>query len=311
MTPSVVVVTDESDVHAKATCSILQSEFGVKATIVDTARFPSAAGEFRQSHQECTHQVGGVPLDEVRAVWWRRPAPCTVPTGLDPSHDEFRQIECDGFIQGLLWSLDSFWVNDPGAQRTASRKIVQLSAAKAAGLAVPETLITNNPATAAQFIADRQEPTIYKRTGTGPGPFTETRMMTTEDLPRLSQITLAPTTFQEYIDAECDLRVVWIAGQSWTVRIDSQSGAGWLDSRLDNSVAFAPFDLPVSVSASLDSLMAALGLVFGVIDLRMSVRDREIYFLEVNPQGQFAYLEIKSGLPIMRGLAALLAERSH
>ena len=33
MTPSVVVVTDESDVHAKATCSILQSEFGVKAAV--------------------------------------------------------------------------------------------------------------------------------------------------------------------------------------------------------------------------------------------------------------------------------------
>jgi hypothetical protein len=310
MGPSVLVVADESDVHARAVCSTLRSAFAVEAITLDIARFPSMSGEYRQSSWECSHVLGGAVLDEVRSVWWRRPSECSIPRSLDPSDDEFRQAECDGFIQGLLWSLDSVWINNPGAQRVASRKIVQLAAAKAAGMRVPDTLITNDPTVAAEFISSRRAPTIYKRTGTGPGQFTETRLLKDADLPRLAGITLSPTTFQEYVEAECDLRVVWIAGELWAVRINSQAGAGWLDSRLDISVAFTPFELPSSVSRSLDEFMGKLGLAFGVIDLRVSAHDREIYFLEVNPQGQFAYLEIKTGLPIFQSLAALLADPS-
>jgi hypothetical protein len=72
-------------------------------------------------------------------------------------------------------------------------------------------------------------------------------------------------------------------------------------------VAFEPYELPARVSELLNLLMRKLGLAFGVIDLRVSAVDGQIYFLEVNPQGQFAYLEIKSGLPIFHSLAALLA----
>lgn len=53
--------------------------------------------------------------------------------------------------------------------------------------------------------------------------------------------------------------------------------------------------------------MRRLGLVFGVVDLRISSQDGHIYFLEVNPQGQFLYLEVKTGLPIIRSLAGLSA----
>jgi hypothetical protein len=78
-----------------------------------------------------------------------------------------------------------------------------------------------------------------------------------------------------------------------------------VDSRLDTSVAFTRERLPASVSKSLTTLMGALGLVFGVLDIRLGL-DGEYYFLEVNPQGQFAYLEIKTGLPIFASLAQFL-----
>ena len=52
--------------------------------------------------------------------------------------------------------------------------------------------------------------------------------------------------------------------------------------------------------------MRGLGLVFGVIDLRVG-RDGAHHFLEVNPQGQFADVEVRTGLPVFRSLAGLLA----
>jgi hypothetical protein len=307
---SVLVVAEQEDLHAEAVSAILRNEHRVDVVHVDTGAFPETVGSYRLCATECSHALGEIELQNVRSVWWRRPSLCRVPPSFRPSDDEFRQAECDGFIQGLLWSLPALWINHPGAERVASRKIVQLTAAKAAGLAVPDTLITNDPEQAAAFIDARGRPTIYKRTGTSRGEFSETRLIMPGDITRLDSIRLAPTTFQDYIDADSDLRVVWIAGQAWTVRIDSQSGAGSVDSRLDYTVDFTPYELPEPVKNSLNALMHNLGLAFGVVDLRVG-RDEQIYFLEVNPQGQFAYLEVKTDLPIFRSLAKLLADPAH
>ena len=300
----VLVVAERADIHAEAVAAVLRKEHDVDPVLIDTSSFPGRAGTFELAGSGPVNVFDGERLEHAQSVWWRRSPPSDVPQGVNRSHNEYRQAECDGFLQGLLWSVSALWVNDPGAERVASRKVVQLAAASAAGLAVPQTLVTNDPARAAAFLAERG-PTIYKRTGTSRTEFSETRLVGPDDLKRLGSIAASPTTFQDYIEAEADLRVVWVAGEAWAVRIDSQSGSGWLDSRLDNSVEFTIHDLPDDVYAALGRCMRRLDLVFGVIDLRVGV-DGLTYFLEVNPQGQFAYLEFKSGAPIFSSLANLL-----
>ncbi|BCK55814.1 hypothetical protein [Nocardia wallacei] len=303
---SVLIVTETDDLHADAMTATLRKHHQHTPIRLDMREFPRVGGSFRLDRagtaRSLSHVVG---LDDVTAVWWRRPHRCVVPGGVRDADDDFRQAECDGFLQGLLWSIPAVWVNDPGADRTATRKIVQLETARRSGFAIPETLITNDPDEARSFVDSRPGPVVYKRTGTGRTEFAETRLVAPADLDLLGGIRSAPTTFQDYIDADCDLRVVWIDGIEWAVRIDSQSGVGRVDSRLDTSVDFAPARLPASVSKSLATLMGALGLAFGVLDIRLGV-DGEYYFLEVNPQGQFAYLEIKTGLPIFESLANYL-----
>ncbi|GAB3205722.1 hypothetical protein ACFXO9_25615 [Nocardia tengchongensis] len=303
---SVLIVTEAEDLHGDALAATLRKFHGHNPLRLDMRDFPRENGTFRLgadgSYRSLSHIFG---LDDVTSVWWRRPHPTAVPGGLSTEDDTYRRAECDGFLQGLLWSIPALWVNDPGADRTAGRKIVQLETAARAGFAIPETLITNDPDEARAFIESRPGPVVYKRTGTGRGAFTETRLFTPADFDKLSTIRNSPTIFQDYIHAESDLRIVWVDGIEWVVRIDSQSGVGRVDSRLDTSVAFTADRLPASVSKSLTTLMGALGLAFGVLDLRVGL-DGEFYFLEVNPQGQFAYLEIKTGLPIFRSLANLL-----
>ncbi|MBF6073939.1 hypothetical protein IU498_04760 [Nocardia beijingensis] len=305
---SVLIVSESDDLHATAMAATLREHHGLAPIHLDLRDFPRESGSFRLDRlgtaRSLSHLIG---LDDVRSVWWRRPHHAQVPAGVRASDNDFRQAECDGFIQGLLWSIPAFWVNDPGADRTAARKIVQLETALRAGFAVPETLITNDPDEARSFVESRPGPVVYKRTGTSRAEFAETRIISRDDFGRLAAIRSAPTTFQDYVDATCDLRVVWVDGVEWTVRIDSQAGVGKVDSRLDTSVDFVHDHLPASVSKSLATLMGALGLSFGVLDIRLG-RDGEYYFLEVNPQGQFAYLEIKTGLPIFRSLANLLVD---
>ena len=52
--------------------------------------------------------------------------------------------------------------------------------------------------------------------------------------------------------------------------------------------------------------MHELNLVFGTIDLKITTGG-EYVFLEVNPQGQFLYVEILTGMPITSAVAKLLA----
>lgn len=319
-TPSgdvVLVVSHPHDLHAQGVISLLRREHRVPVFHLDMQSFPRAAtasyatggGAGERASWRATAPDGRVSLelDRVRSVWWRRPQSAETTrlfTGVD--HGQFVQTECDHFLQGLLWSRRCLWVNDPMHNLRASRKIVQLARARDAGLPTPATLVTNDPAEARGFVEALPGRAIFKRTGSGPGPASKTSFITADILRRLDSIVDCPTTFQSYIEAAVDLRVVWIDGELWTVSIDSQAGATPEDSRFDNSVAFEPYDLPRSVADRLTDLMTDLGLVYGAIDLRLGV-DGEFYFLEVNPAGQFVYLELKTGLPIMSAVASVLA----
>ena len=53
-----------------------------------------------------------------------------------------------------------------------------------------------------------------------------------------------------------------------------------------------------------------LGLAMGVVDLKLD-GDGEPVWLEVNPQGQFLFVEGLSGVPLTRALAEFLAARSR
>ncbi|MGW0181285.1 hypothetical protein [Nocardia sp. NPDC003345] len=302
----VLIVSEADDLHATAMEATLREQHALAPLRLDLRDFPREPGTIRIDRTGATRSLAGLAgLDEVTAVWWRRPHHSEVPAGARSDDDAYRQAECDGFIQGLLWSLPARWVNEPGHDRIAHRKIVQLDTAARAGCAVPETVVTNDPGEARAFAESCGAPVVFKRTGTSRAEFSETRILDPGELDRLNGIRWSPTIFQRFIEPECDLRVVWVEGHEWVVRIDSPAGAGRVDSRLDNSVGFAPGRLPAAVSKSLATLMGALGLSFGVVDLRVGL-DGEYYFLEVNPQGQFAYLEIKTGLPIFTSLANLL-----
>jgi glutathione synthase/RimK-type ligase-like ATP-grasp enzyme len=52
--------------------------------------------------------------------------------------------------------------------------------------------------------------------------------------------------------------------------------------------------------------MRRLGLVYGAIDLRLTGDGRYV-FLEINPAGQFRYVEEQTGQPLAAALAARLA----
>ena len=66
-----------------------------------------------------------------------------------------------------------------------------------------------------------------------------------------------------------------------------------------------PYQLPQALETKLLKLLNYFGLNYGAIDLIFTPDERYV-FLEVNPVGEFFWLEKYSGLPISQAIAELL-----
>jgi D-alanine-D-alanine ligase-like ATP-grasp enzyme len=74
---------------------------------------------------------------------------------------------------------------------------------------------------------------------------------------------------------------------------------------LNLDVEYREHRLPAAVESCILTLMRGLDLSFGTVDMKVDERG-DYVFLEVNPQGQFLYIEILTGLPLAKAMAEFL-----
>jgi glutathione synthase/RimK-type ligase-like ATP-grasp enzyme len=136
----------------------------------------------------------------------------------------------------------------------------------------------------------------------------ETRVMRPDELNLLDSVRLAPVIFQEYVPAVADVRVTVVGERMFAAAIVPAPGGYQLDYRMDmDGASFEPTELPFETRQGIQALMERLGLVFGAVDLRRTPEDRYV-FLEVNPAGEWHFVEERTGQPITQAVAELLAE---
>lgn len=221
--------------------------------------------------------------------------------------------ECDAAVSGLWSCLDAVWVNDPDRDAAASRKMWQLKLASELGLRVPRTCMTNSPERARQFLDDEPGAVIYKAFSATPDTWRETRVVTATEIAQLDQVRLAPLIFQEAIPGGCDLRVTIVGDRVFPAQIVGPVDGYEYDFRLHTAESsISPVELPGAVTERLLALMQRLHLWYGAVDLRRAP-DGDFVFLEINPAGQWLFVEYATGQPISAALAELLSDldREH
>ena len=211
---------------------------------------------------------------------------------------------------------DIRWVNPPGAELLAENKIRQLMRAREIGFKIPKTLVTNDPQAIRDFrIANLK--TIVKAVS---APLLEhedrDEFIFTTALEELSEgddaaIRLCPLIVQERIQPKADYRVTVIDDQLFAVRIQSIDGsAPTLDWRTQkDGLSFQPFTLPADLHEKCISLVRALGLAFGAIDL--VEQNGEFFFLEINPNGEWGWLNKPPEMPIAEVMTDFLIRSDH
>jgi glutathione synthase/RimK-type ligase-like ATP-grasp enzyme len=313
----ILIIASPGDRHAEAVVSELD-RLHVDARILDMGLFPyrvALCAEYgygqARTFSLTTSDGTIIPLSECRAIWWRRPrVPTIAPDIRQPSHRRFAHEESYDAIMGTFSSLDTFWVNDPVSERVAHHKVFQLQVAQDVGLPVPRTLITNDPAPVHTFVEELgPERIIYKTFSATRDEWRETRVLRPDELDLLDSVRYAPVIFQEYIPLDIDLRVTIIGDETLAAAIYSGETGYDVDYRVGLERArVEPVMLPEEVERCLHAFMRRLGLVYGAIDMRRTP-DGSYVFLEVNPSGEFLFIEKLTAQPLAANLAQLLAAR--
>lgn len=299
----ILIISANEDIHAQAVMRELARHDRSGARMLNLSGFPvrfSLNMRF-DNNGHCDHELHfadrTVSMKEVSAVWWRRPQPFGIPAEVkDPAARQFAMSEAAKAFQGMWQSSRALWVNNIQREAAASHKPYQLALAKEIGLRIPETLITNDPEEARDFWSALPGQVVYK-------PFTaslesppERRIVKPEEERMAESVRLAPVIFQKYVAGK-DLRITVIGDRVFPAEADT---------RPDTGLHYRRHDLPPAMEQKLLAFMRRLGLEYGAIDMRLTL-EGEYVFLEVNPAGQFLYVELATGMKIAAALADRLA----
>ena len=199
--------------------------------------------------------------------------------------------------------------------RKASVKQWQLKEAAQIGLRIPKTCITNNAEDVRRFYVTCPEGIITKMQSSfavyreGIENVVFTNVIEEAMLEELDGLELCPMTFQEAIPKQLELRVTIVGKKIFTAAIDSQaSERAKNDWRKDGQALldhWFAYNLPEEIEEMLLQLMDKMQLNYGAIDLILHPNGT-FYFLEINPVGEFMWLERIPGFEIGEELAKVL-----
>jgi len=266
-----------------------------------------------------------VRLEDIKTIWWRRPqdhgkSACDLIK--DPQAKIYAEKQIKDsleIVQSILYSRqDVLWVNHPNNNFRANAKLLQLEAASSLGFDVPDTILSNEPKKLREFVQLYGE--VVFKANRRTAFFVDDDLVgfyTTQlDLSALandSSIRVTPVFLQRMVKKWFELRVTVIGNRVFAARINSQNfPEGILDWRKipDEPGLWEAFSLDQATENRCKALLERFGLHFGAIDLAITPEGRNVFF-EINPNGQWAWLEIEAGLPMSEAFVELFFETLH
>lgn len=304
-----MVVGSPLDGHVEAVAGALV-ERGVKTTILDSLSYP-AGPHVTLGDRLGAIEVDGNNLGRPASVYVRDVYAHPLAIGLDVademSLDWRRTLIAFREKSQVLFSILARWgelgvpMYNPTAPDWRYAKPLQLSLLHDAGLPVPRTLWTNDPAAVRAFAAEGR--VAYKPIAggaatkeLGPGDMTEER---------LSALDGAPVTFQELLEGD-NYRVYCLDGR---IVASFRIVSGELDYR-QNEEVLEQTTLSAEVREQCLAAAALLRMRWTGIDLRDD-GNGSLRFLELNPSPMFLGFDARAGTDLQMALVEALGSHSE
>jgi hypothetical protein len=240
-----------------------------------------------------------VPWNSISALYWRKPS--------DPIVAALPQLESFELRQRLHWfralsavakTLGIWQLVDPLHEYNFPKPLQLMLASRY--FRVPQWELSVGRG------ASLPSPIVSK--AFAPVPVKGDRLLTTNLVREPSQLDPKFTWFlQSAVGASHDATVVFCRGRMWAFVLERPESADWVDWRLIMSHhldgAWRSIELPTNVEESILKFMKTIGLSYGRLDFLID-RGPTWWFLEVNPNGQFGWLDPQNSRGIYSAVAA-------
>jgi len=328
--------------HAKDDCASLVEEHLTKEN-VDFVRFNTET--FQEDvkvtlHMEDDGSFNGcfyfpgrkVDFKKIGVIWNRRIHDPEIKTKIFESEPEIKDWILKESIGALnlcfsLLSLKIPIVNPWDLnEKLKSNKWIQMQKASSLGLKVPLSCVTNNIEDIKNFWLEAKKEIIFKKIKKGLFEMSngDRFLIHTSKIPEesfsdefIQRMRFAPIFLQSHIPKKYDIRSVIVGEKVFSFAIFSQEipealtdyRTAFISGQLDN-MRHEVIDLGPKINKTLVDFTKSFGLTFNTIDLIRTPQE-ELIFLENNANGQWGWLEIKTGEKISKAFADLLKKLAN
>lgn len=262
------------------------------------------------------------PLQDINAVWYRK-------FGFFRCSDSYRKLIEKNKLDDIALSfivkefsiiIDTIcdalryknWLTNPN--NLIINKIKILKAAQECDFLIPKTYITNHPDHLKDFCEDLISKSIYDPTIASWGKENRCMMYTTKiskkDINNLPTLFL-PSMVQHLVNKKLEIRTFFLDGECYSMAIFSQNDQTTkYDFRCYNwekPNRCVPYKLDTQTENKIIHLMNKIGLNCGSLDFIMDMNGC-LYFLEVNPTGQFGMVDFPCNYKLHKKVAEKLIQ---
>lgn len=305
----ILIVTICGDIHAEAIKFEINNLGSVRCEIFEMDRISAQLAICWGLADEDSYVVlsdgSKIYISDVDLVWWRRSrSDQRLDFEYDPGMEDLINQDCRAALYGLLATkFKGGWISHPDATLRASNKLVQLKAAHSCGMIIPKTIISNDPVTVRAFLASVDKCIAKPAAGTKHA-LLFTQFVDEAELDDDS-IRACPAIYQEYVSGDKHLRVNVFGDYVCAAEIVTSE----LDWRRNVEVSYGIYEVPAELVVKLREVLSCLELEMGVVDVKITPRGEFVWF-EVNPQGQFLFLEGMANIPVRKIFATYLIEKA-
>lgn len=309
-----LVITKQPDPHVDLVLPFLQD---IEVIIFDPSTISKVFFSYSNDGESSSLMFNG-RLVNPDAIWFRKPE--MVKKEELPVSSEYKEFTYSGLSEVSRWFYSLFpeanMVSDYWKIGNSSSKWLQLNVASKLGINIPKTICTNSEVQAKEFISKVgrcivKPPNVSFVNLNGQQYGSYTRRITENDSVDFLGLSIFPCFFQEEV-VGTDIRLV-VMGNSYysyvidVTRLDDE--ADWRRNQFDHMRVIHDDIIPEELGEKCLKMVSHFGLKFGVFDFIRKQDTLEYVFLEINPNGQWAFLDLMLSEDILlKRMAKLLVE---
>jgi glutathione synthase/RimK-type ligase-like ATP-grasp enzyme len=205
--------------------------------------------------------------------------------------EQLYRTQWAAFVRSLIIFENIKWVNNPVATYKAEIKPMQLFYANKVGFRVPETLVTNvtKKSPGKTFAIKSIDTAIIAREDEE--AFIYTSIQAGENLE--DNAYASPFFLQEGLTPKVDVRITVIDKDVIAVKLKNKDGIDGDWRIYDGNITYELFELPKEIKDKCLMFTQLFDLSFAAID--MVICNDQYFFIEVNPTGEWSWLQKHTG----------------